>query len=339
MDVDKHQILEDFLQNLEFKHKSFDMSDMILRDDSPHPLEYCRTYGHTENTHDGQMKLLLADEMSIMLGLLHICEKSHTTLQGLGFGRLEREAAKVAVVVAGAAPGDHFADLRNTFRFVDFHLYDPAPIGWCRSLQDSRKRRNVTLYKQYFTVKTAEEWQDKKQKRYEHVIFLCDLRTNTGNQRFPSLDDVSADMKNQKYITKTINACYSVLKFCPRYYDDTNPHAEDFLTLKYFDGTIFLQGYPTKTSTETRLHVTDTESEKEYDTLVYEKQLFNHNQVTRNEEKILFGPDNLSYDDAYARFVEKFLERHLGERHYNQRQFEHKRVRALLEEFRLLLIE
>ena len=331
--------LKDFLQNLKFEHKRFDMSDMILRDDSPHPIPYVETDGQTQNAHFGQMKLLLADEMSIMLGLLHICEKSGKTLQDLGLGRrrLEKEAAKVAVVVAGAAPGDHFAVLRDTFRFVDFHLYDPAPIGWCRPLQDKRRRRNVTLYTEYFTVQTAEEWQDKKEKGYEHVIFLCDLRT--GEERFPTPDQVAADMDLQKEITETINACYSVLKFRPRYYDETDPSAEEYRTLKYFDGTIYFQGYPPKTSTETRLHVTDTESEKEYDTLVYEKQLFYHNQVTRNEKKRLFGPNNLSYDNAYARFVKEFLEQHLGKRHYNQRRFEHERVRALLEEFRLLLIE
>ena len=339
MDSDKHQILKNFLVSLPFEKKEFfEMSDMILQDDSPHPIPYVKTNRQTQNIHDGQMKLLLADEMSIMLGLLHICHKSDKTLADLQRHGLE---AKVAVVVAGAAPGDHFADLRDTFRFVDFHLYDPAPIGWCRPLQDRRKRRNVTLYTQYFTVQTAAEWQDKEEKGYDHVIFFCDLRT--GEERFPTPDQVAADMDLQKEITETINACYSVLKFRPRYYDETDPRAEEYRTLKYFDGTIYFQGYPPRTSTETRLHVTATQSEKEYNTLVYEKQLFYHNQVTRNEKKRLFGPDDLSYDNAYARFVEEFLEQHLGERRYNgQDRFDHervRRVRALLEEFRLLLIE
>ncbi len=313
---------------------------MILQVKSPHPLEYCRTYGHTHNTHDGQMKLLLADEMSIMLGLLHICSKSKKEMQDLD---RYKGVAKVAVVVAGAAPGDHFADLRDTFRFVDFHLYDKAPIGWCEAFHDKRRRRNVTLHTQYFTTQTATEWTTKK--TYEHVIFLSDLRTNSDNQRFPSLDDVTADMQNQKDITKTINACYSVLKFCPRYYDDKNPHAEDFRTLQYFDGTIFLEGYPTKTSTETRLHVTDTNSLKYYDTQVYQDQLFYHNQVTRNTDKVLFGPENLSYDNAHARFVKNFLLQYLSSISQNQRngrgqpRFDHDRREALLEEFESLSLQ
>ena len=125
MDRDKLQSLQNYLAKLEFKTKEFQMSDMILRDDSPHPLTYCRTGTLTHNTHAGQMKLLLADEMSIMLGLLHICSKSKTALRDLEDG-----SRKVAVVVAGAAPGIHFADLTNTFGFLNFHLYDPAPEGW-----------------------------------------------------------------------------------------------------------------------------------------------------------------------------------------------------------------
>ena len=334
--------LKDFLQNLKFEHKRFDMSDMILRDDSPHPIPYVETDGHTENTHDGQMKLLLADEWSIMLGLLHICEKSHTTLQGLGFGRLETEAAKVAVVVAGAAPGDHFADLTKTFDFVDFHLYDPKQ-RWYPSLEwyASRRDGNVCLYKQKFELETARAWADKK--GYEHVIFLSDLRTGDGMVT----EQVEGDMENQREMTKEIGACYSVLKFRPRYYDDDTPEGKKILT--YFDGTIYLQGYPPNNSTETRLHVTDTSSEKEYKIKDYQNQLFYHNQVTRNTKLRLFEPGALSYDNAHARFVKGFLLdnlRPLGQgiserdRDYRgQLKFDHDRIRALLQDFKCLVDE
>jgi len=333
MDEHKHQLLQDYLQNLEPEHRDFTMSDMILQDGSPHPLDWCRTYGQTQNTHGGQMKLLLADEMSIMLGLLHICRKSSTTLESL------KGPEKVAVVVAGAAPGDHFEDLSKTFGFVDFHLYDPAP-RWHPSLHRYRRPRNVHIYPQKFQVKTAAEWTDKK--GYDHVIFLSDLRVS--DAEFPTPHQVAADMDLQKELTKTINACYSVLKFRPRYYDETNPRAKEYRTLQYFDGTIYLQGYPPKTSTETRLHVTDTTSEREYDTLLHEKQMFYHNQVTRNKDKVLFGPENLSYDNAHARFVKNFLLEYLPsvsqiQRNYHgQPKFDHDRLRALLDDFELLLV-
>ena len=339
MDAEKLRHLDDFLKNFTRKNKRFDMSDMILREDSPHPLEYVRT-GSTDNTHAGQMKLLLADEMGIMQGLLHICSKFETTLQDVVSGR-----SKVAVVVAGAAPGDHFVDLSTTFGFVDFHLYDPAPRRWYGPLEAKSKRRlcNVFLYTQNFELETAGEWADKKEKGYNHVIFLSDLRTGDGMVT----EQVEGDMENQRKMTIEVGACYSVLKFRPRYhYDDTTP---DKKTLKYFDGTIYLQGYPPNHSTETRLHVTDLRSEKYYDIKKYEDQLFYHNQVTRNKKYVSYEPGEISYDNAHARFVKGFLWlklRPLGQgiserdRDYRgQVKFDHDRIRALLEDFKCLTRE
>ena len=338
---EKLRRLDDFLTNFLFQNKRFEMSDMILREDSPHPVEYVETGDRTQNKHAGQMKLLLADEMSIMQGLLHICEKSRTALRDLKYG-----GRKVAVVVAGAAPGDHFVDLSNTFGFVDFHLYDPAPRGWYRPLEAKSRRwprneRNVFLYRQNFELETARDWAGKK--GYEHVIFLSDLRTGNGMVT----EQVADDMENQLQMTIEVGACYSVLKFRPRYhYDDTTP---DKKTLKYFDGTIYLQGYPPNHSTETRLHVTDLRSEKYYDIKKYEEQLFYHNQVTRNKKYVSYEPGELSYDNAHARFVKGFLLanlRPLGQfiserdRDYRgQVKFGHDRIRALLEDFKCLVNE
>lgn len=334
-DAEKLQRLADHLRQHQYQRKAFDMSDMILRhnpqnpaDNSPHSLPYVQT-GDKNNTHAGQMKLLLADEMSIMLGLLHICEQSKKTLQQLTpqTGRFT-----VAVVVAGAAPGNHFADLVRTFGFVNFHLYDPAPRGWYAPL---RNRPNVNLYTKAFTEQTADEWRGKK--GYEHVIFLSDLRTGNGMDQ----DGVEGDMNLQGNITKAIGACYSVLKFRPRYSWDETP--TDAKTLKYFDGTIYLQGYPPNHSTETRLHVTDPASEKTYDIELYQDQLFYHNQVTRNPECVQFEGEHLTYDNAHARFVKLFLLQHLPDVSDSQVRdpqggfkFDHARLRALLEDFKLL---
>jgi Poly A polymerase regulatory subunit len=343
MDVDKLQLLETFLAGLALERKVFGIRDMALRDDSPHPVAYVETGPLTKNTHAGQMKLLLADEMGIMQGLLHICWKSGTNLGALTY-RPGGGRPKVAVVVAGAAPGDHFVDLSSTFGFVDFHLYDPCVTwGWYPPLNDRRKPQNVSLYRTYFTVQTAEEWAGKK--GYEHVIFLSDLRTGDGMVT----EQVEGDMETQRQMTIAIDACYSVLKFRPRYYDDATP--PDKKNMKYFDGTICLQGYPPNHSTETRLHVTDARSEKEYDVQVYQDQLFYHNQVTRNPAKVLFGvfgPEALSYDNAHSRFVKKFLLRYLGplgqgiserDRNRGKIKFGHGEIRALLEDFKCLVTD
>ncbi len=350
MDKQKHELelLKIYLDGLKLKHnEEFGVRDMQLHDNSPHPRDYVPTNKLTENTHAGQMKLLLADEWSIMLGLLHICDTANTTLVNLT--RLE----KVAVVVAGAAPGDHFEDLSKTFGFVDFHLYDPSPNWHDNIYRRDRRPANVFIYEEPFRVETARQWKDKKVTQenavledyvlvYQHVIFLSDLRVADALK--PSDDQVQTDMVLQKELTEEMNACYSVLKFRPRFYD---PRKEQFRMLKYFDGTIYFQGYPPRTSTETRLHVTDTKSEKTYDTLVYEKQLFYHNQVTRNKTKTVFGPSNLSYDNSHARFVYNFLRQYVpvvsqeqrDKRNPHVRKFDHLRVQALLEDFKLLAMQ
>lgn len=320
-DKDNYQKLVRYLAKLPAESREFQMSDMTVRDDSPHPFEYCPTGELSKNTHAGQMKLDLADEMGIMLGLLHICAKSGRTLDQL--------SKKVAVVVAGAAPGHHFADLVHTFSFVDFHLYDPAPRGWCAPLKDRQRSPNVRLYTQFFTVDTAKEWANKKDYKYEHVIFFSDLRTGDGK----TLDEIEDNMKAQRQMTIAVDACYSVLKFRPRYYDIDTP--ADKKTLEYFDGTVYLQGYPPGHSTETRLHVTDVGSVKTYDAQVYQNQLFYHNHVTRNPAKVLFQPGDVSYDNAHARFVKQFLLQYLpsvSERVADSHgpTFGHDRLRAVL---------
>jgi len=204
------------------------------------------------------------------------------------------------------------------------------------------KPENVTLYTDYFTSHTAQQW--KIDEQYEHVIFLCDLRSGDGHDE----TQVADDMKNQREMTQAMQACYSVLKFRPPYYDETVRDAHKNRFLVYLDGTIYFQGYPPKNSTETRLHVTDTGSVKSYDKQVYQDQLFYHNQVTRNKQKVQFGPyDNggerfISYDNAHARFVQRFLIYHLGRvsegqlNDHGEPKFEHGKLRALLEEFKLL---
>jgi hypothetical protein len=126
----------------------------------------------TLNTHDGQMKLLLADEMSIMEGLRHIITKHNIGLQDL------KDKKMVAVVVAGASPGQHFVNLISTFAFIDFHLYDPCEQSpWDKVLvahATTSSSRNIFLFKAKFTNEKALEWR-KTNTKYEYVIFLSDI--------------------------------------------------------------------------------------------------------------------------------------------------------------------
>jgi hypothetical protein len=247
----------------------------------------------------------------------------------------------VAVVVAGAAPGEHFVNLSSTFGFLDFHLYDPCKSwGWSPvlSAKVDKRNTNVHLHTEFFLDETAQQW--KIQRRYKHVIFLCDLRTNAHDK-----PQIAKDMDLQKTLTNTIQADYTVLKFRPPYYEEDGPRY-----LQYLDGKIYLQAYEPPNSTETRLHITNTERTKTYDLKKYENQLFFHNQETRNQTKKLYTVDTdvhhpLSYDNAYSRFVKIELEKffpglvisEVGVLHsHNIVNFRHDTVRSLLERFKYL---
>lgn len=265
----------------------FTQSDLILRDDSPQ-MQYEPMGDKTHNVHKGQLKLMLADELALMQALLHISSCGADILPDI----VSRNK-KVAVLVAGGAPGEHFVDLSTTFHFLDFHLYDPAI--WNHKLQERDTHSNVHLYTQYFDINTATQWESRTSvegQKYVYVIFLCDLRVPTKDHPDAL---VEVDMKLQRSLTEQIRAEYTVLKFHPPYYQDKNIAK----TYEYLDGTIYLEAFPPRNSSETRLHVTDPKSTKTYDIQKYENQLAYHNQETRMKT---------DYDNRYMTFVQKYIQ-------------------------------
>jgi hypothetical protein len=164
--------------------QTFEKCHMLLRhtqqpSDNPE-TRYYACGDQTLNTHDGQMKLLLADEMSIVEGLRHIITTHQISLQ-----EIKDKKQKVAVVVAGASPGQHFVNLSGTFAFIDFHLYDPCEQSpWDKVLvaHATTSSSNIFLFKAKFTNEKALEWRETNTK-YEYVIFLSDLRTGDGHSK------------------------------------------------------------------------------------------------------------------------------------------------------------
>ena len=329
------------------RHTDMSVKDEMESSDNPQ-TKYYACGGQTRNTHDGQMKLLLADEMSIVEGLRHIITTCNISLQDV-----KDKKIMVGVVVAGASPGQHFVSLCSTFSFIDFYLYDPceqSPWNAVLVTQSSSPGQNIFLLKTKFTDKEALEWRN-THKQYEYVIFLSDLRTGDGHDKA----GVSQDMDLQRSLTCNMHADYSVLKFHPPYYDDgENPEFE------YFDGNIYFEAYPPRNSTETRLHVTDTRRMKTYNSRKYQDQLFWHNQITRNQKLILFESmkqedeemkhffeNPLSYDNAYSRFVKLsikiFLNVDITENKVGHYNFHHDSIRtgtfhihALLEQLHVM---
>lgn len=314
------------------RHTDMSVKDEMESSDNPQ-TKYYACGGQTRNTHDGQMKLLLADEMSIVEGLRHIITTYSISLQDV-----KDKKKMVGVVVAGASPGQHFVNLGSTFSFIDFHLYDPCEQSdWDPTLvtKSSSTGRNISLIRSKFTDENAREWRN-THKQYKYVIFLSDLRTGDGHDKA----GVSEDMKLQRSLTCNMNADYSVLKFHPPYYDEG-----DDLHFEYFDGNIYFEGYPPRNSTETRLHVTDTKRMKIYNSKKYQDQMFWHNQITRNQELVLFESmkqedgemkyffeNPLSYDNAYSRFVKLsiqiFLNVDITENKVGRYNFHHDSIRT-----------
>src|SRR5581483_10110379 len=73
------------------------------------------------------------------------------------------------------------------------------------------------------------------------------------------------------------------------------PITAKYKTFKYLDGLIFKQPWAPQTSTETRLLIKTQENnriaEKDYDTELYQDQMFYHNTVIR--EQFRYSADNI----------------------------------------------
>ena len=301
--------------------KVFTASDTVLVHGKHPTLQYKQMGAKTANLHFGQMKLCVADEMAIALGLVHICSKAGNA----SLDEIKRRDARVAVVVAGGAPGDHFCAISETFPFVDFHLYDDR--AWNHDLPTGARHSDatqpITLHHELFLLPTAKQWV--MQSTYDHVIFLSDLRTHDGH----SDAQVNEDMQLQSQLTSAVKADYSVLKFRLPYESKTHKY-------EYLDGIIQFGAFPPRNSTEARLHVTDTTSSKIYDPILYANEMFYHNQNTRNGLNCLFTttgcPTPMSYDDAFCRFTQKFVCGLLDIDVLNHvERFDHAKLRSLLQ--------
>jgi hypothetical protein len=86
-------------------------------------------------------------------------------------GALIRLDAKkeYTAVYAGAAPGVHTPLLSDLFPNVMFHLYDPAPFR-------IRESARIKLFNVCFTDEIAQTYTRSK---YEHLVFICDIRRST----------------------------------------------------------------------------------------------------------------------------------------------------------------
>jgi hypothetical protein len=161
------------------------------------------------------------------------------------------------VLYIGAAPGTHISYLADLFDNLTFYLYDKSKFKL-------KKRKNIKIFNKFFTN------EDVKDYAYENCIFfISDIR------RSEEEEFISEDMKLQESWVKTIRPAASSLKF-------RLPYAQDKV-IKYIQGDIYLPVFGTKTTTETRLFIDsrDVDICKEYNSRIYEEQMFYFNTILR----------------------------------------------------------
>lgn len=180
------------------------------------------------------------------------------------------ETSNPVIVYVGAAGGEHIPILEKLFpQISEFHLYDPAKFH----ISSTDK---IHIYNQLFSDDDAEKWKDR-----DDVFFISDIRT--GNYKTMSTEEneraILRDMDFQKNWVEIIKPVKSHLKFRLPY-----PDFEEVTDIDYFDGVVMFQPWAPITSTETRLVPHSSLDYTNYNSLVYEEQLFYHNTVTRNQQ-------------------------------------------------------
>jgi len=167
------------------------------------------------------------------------------------------------VLYAGAAPGTHTNYLSKTlFPDLRFVLVDPARF-------DAWTTDKIEIRNTYFTDEMAEEFKNQK------TIFISDIRSMDASMSDQEKESrVQIDMKMQMGWVRTIKPKATMLKFRLPYSAGKT---------SYFAGKIFFPIWGGRTTSETRLIVTEDEIEKnmEYDHNDYEDIMFHYNTITR----------------------------------------------------------
>lgn len=168
------------------------------------------------------------------------------------------------VVYAGAAPGTHTNFLSEVmFPSYNWVLVDPAPF-------DAKPTGKITIRNEFFDDKLAEEFAG------QNVLFVCDIRSMDSSMPDHVKEErVFIDMEAQMRWTQIMKPVASVLKFRMPYKPGVT---------KYLDGRIHFPIWSGRTSSESRLVVTQEDLAKplrEYSHSWYEDLMFHFQTVTR----------------------------------------------------------
>jgi hypothetical protein len=226
--------------------KALGAVDRVMSPDLTPRIPYSRRQGEVKTVeHWGQRKLLMSE---------------------LEFLLLHGSAAKT-VVYAGAAPGTHIGYLSSLFPRHKFILVDPAAF-------DCKPSANIEIKQEFFTDEMAAEFFGTE------MLFICDIRSMDAGQKDAETEArVAVDMDWQQKWVQTMRPTASMLKLRLPYPQRNSAGGET----RYLDGDILLPVWGGRTTTETRLVVTDPDSLRTYRHADYEGCMFYHNVVTRTE--------------------------------------------------------
>lgn len=237
--------------------------ELILRDDAPQ-VPYV---GKTDKSamHMGQTKLALSEIETLTKFYIDDMKPNNITWDDVLF------------VYAGAASYRHgYLIHKKLFPGMRIVLVDPNPFDESiYNLKLSGIDIKIHTHEDgkegsgFFTDETAAKIKEfYKNSGMKRLIFMSDIRIN------PEEDDVIKDMELQQGWVSIMEPDLSVLKFRLPW---NKP------TMSYLDGIVFIQQYPPRSSTESRLYILKSQcnSRKEYDCKKYESQFAYHNRASR----------------------------------------------------------
>lgn len=229
------------------------------------------------------------------------------------------------LIYVGAAPGYNIRLLKILFPRITFHCYDPRPFG-------INQEEGIILHQELFTDDTATQWTNSL-----NVILFIDIRSE--DYKTMSKEDLEAaiwtDHITQRKWLNMIKPIAASLKFRLPYPDIWEtmlkegskwreqieiPYPDKLNIVRYPRGFVFLQPWAPPSSTETRLVPIPNEKgeyeDVDWDIITYERRLFYHNIVERentlylnpitNDNTMTDSPNLLSdYDSISETFIWK----------------------------------
>jgi len=188
------------------------------------------------------------------------------------------------VLYAGAAPGTHTNYLAEMFPHLDWILVDPAKFDSHQVINKDGSYK-IQIINDFFTTEMAKSFSTGKRRKPD--LFICDIRSMDQEMSDDEKEErVKIDMEEQKKWVTIMKPRASMLKF-------RLPYCPPPGTTEYLSGTIFLPVWGGRTTSETRLCVTDKDIEKPnlfYDHKWYEDLMYHHNSISRTT----YYPNNIN---------------------------------------------